>query len=70
MTESQLSEHFPGQFWRIPLVQKHSETAAGTLKLDGTCDGFPIKMLQVYFKNSSCRLYYMPSYIVSTADRG
>ena len=39
------------------LLQKHSETVAGTLKLDGTCDGFPIKTLHVYLINSSCRFF-------------
>ena len=31
MTEFLLNGHFPGQFWRIHLVQIHSETVAGTI---------------------------------------
>ena len=31
MTEFLLNEHFSGQFWRIHLQQKHSETVAGTI---------------------------------------
>ena len=52
MTESLLNEHFPDLFWRIYLAQKHSETVPGTIEFQGTCDGFPIKMLQVYLKSS------------------